>query len=409
MDLAVRQLNVDALIKWKNTFLSMSIWMQAVLVGVLVLLAGASVLSCWWGLRMTRSARFAFGATSVFYLVMILLTTEYELDSLKALIFAAVAGVAGGFLYTFLERVFQFVAGFVFGSVLAAWLLPKFFHLKPVSGAGRIWALVIAIAAGALFALLARKLKMVLTALEGGVILGLLAEMLFPVDEIPWINERLSEAQIRNILPLAFALTGLLIQFFQFLAIRSEQKSLQIPAGEEQADDVRSKEGESGQTDDEVQNPEVEEDAVSIARAEEVLVEKAKELAMAAARSTQQTRLKERCEDVSQGLYSVETAADRLGMTQEAFLQEMKRAGYALPGEKDEAGPESVSEESAGEGSVEGTAAGEESGEEPAGPDSEKEPAAGPGPDEGTATGPAPGKKVAAKDDSVKEGSHAAV
>ena len=51
LDLAVRRLNPSALRDWKNTFLGMAVWMQAVVVGVLVLLVGVSVLSCWWGTR----------------------------------------------------------------------------------------------------------------------------------------------------------------------------------------------------------------------------------------------------------------------------------------------------------------------------------------------------------------------
>ena len=129
MDLAARQLNADALNQWKDAFLSMSIWMQAILVGVLVLLIGASVLSCWWGFRMNRSARFLAGAASVFFIVVILLTTEYPQENWKALLIAAAAGVGGGFLYAFLERAFQFVAGFV-----SRVKNPDFDHVKLAAG-----------------------------------------------------------------------------------------------------------------------------------------------------------------------------------------------------------------------------------------------------------------------------------
>ena len=106
---------------------------------------------------MKRSARFAAGAVSVFYIVLVILVTEYSFPMEKALICSALAGAGAGFLYAFLERVFQFAAGFVFGTVLSAWLLPVCFHTKMTSGKGRIWALVIAIAAGVLFALAAKN------------------------------------------------------------------------------------------------------------------------------------------------------------------------------------------------------------------------------------------------------------
>lgn len=233
LDLAVRRLNPSALRDWKNTFLGMAVWMQAVVVGVLVLLVGVSVLSCWWGLKMKRAARFGAGAASVFCMVLLVLTTEYSLPLNQAFLYAGLAGMGGGFLYAFLERVFQFAAGFVFGTVVSAYLLPEYFHLKVTAGKGRIWTLVIAAAAGLLFALLAKKLKFVLTALEGGVVLGLLCDAFLPVGKIPWVREKLTEAQILNLLPLVIAATGVLMQLIQLLAIRAEQKALAIPTGEE--------------------------------------------------------------------------------------------------------------------------------------------------------------------------------
>ena len=343
LDLAVRRLNVSALKEWKGTFLGISVWMQAILVGALVLLIGVSVLSCWWGIRMKRSARFAAGAVSVFYIVLIILVTEYSIQIDKALIYSALAGAGAGFLYAFLERVFQFAAGFVFGTVLSAWLLPECFHMKMTSGKGRIWALVIAIAAGILFALAAKKLKFILTALEGGVVLGLLCDAYLPVNstvqKIPWIKEKLTENQVLNLLPLLIAATGVLVQMIQLLSIRAEQKALEIPTGEERdlaPDSAAEKTVPAEISGEEEVHPD--EEAVSMAQAEEVLVEKAKELALAAARSAEQARLKERYEDVAAGLYSVRTAAARLDMSEEAFTAGMKRAGYSIPGE--EAAPE---------------------------------------------------------------------
>jgi hypothetical protein len=335
--LAVDMLNVDTLIEWKDTFLTMDVWMQAILVGVLVLLTGVAFLSCFLGFRMKKAARFAAGAASVFYIGMIILTEEYELSNGKALIYASIGAAAAGLIYAFVERLFQFAAGAVFGSVLSVWLLPTFFHVEAVEGSGRIWTIVIMAAGGILFALGAKKLKLALTALEGGVVLGLLCDVFLPVDRIPWISEKLSLAQIRNLVPIVIAALGFVIQLIQFLVIWREQRALRIPAGEEQESGSGvektqdASDGSGDGTAGEASGQDAQEEGISIAQAEEVLVEKAKELALAAARSTQQVRLKERCEDVAQGLYDAKTAADRLGMTEEAFLQEMKKAGFSLP------------------------------------------------------------------------------
>ena len=351
LDMAVRRLNPSSLREWKSVFESMSVWMQAVMVGALVLLIGVSVLSCWWGLKMKRSARFAAGAVSVFHIVMIILVMEYSIPTLRALIIAAIAGVGAGFVYAFLERVFQFAAGFVFGTVLSAYLLPKCFHQKPTAGSGIVWTLVIAGGAGVLFALLAKKLKFVLTALEGGVVLGLVCDAFLPVNRTPWVKDKLTGAQIENLLPLLIAASGVLIQLFQLLAIRAEQKALAIPTGDER-DHIPGTQDEPEHASDRDASGEDtpgDEDALSMAQAEEVLVEKAKELALAAARSAEHARLKERYEDVMAGLYGTEVAAQRLGMSEEAFVEGMRKAGYSVPGEEEAKEPELVEEETAGE------------------------------------------------------------
>ncbi len=364
MDLAVKHLNVTALKEWKNTVLTMDTWMQAVMVGALVFLIGAAFLSWLWGLKMTKSARFAAGITSVFHITMILLVMEYSMDLTKALIIAGIAGAAAGFLYAFLERIFQFAAGFVFGDVLATWLLPKYFHLKLDAQAGRIWRLVAAIAVGVLFALLAKKLRFLLTAFEGGVVLGLLGEMFFDVTKIPWISEKLTEAQILNLFPIVVAAVGIVIQFFQWIGMIREQRALQIPSGEER-DGVSGQDSDSEQSGSENSNEgdntseqEQDADAITMVEAEEVLVEKAKELALAANRSAQNARMKERYEDVAEGLYGPDVAAHRLGISEEEFLGGMKKSGYQLPSGQGSTAGNGAAESGAAQGSTaEGAAA----------------------------------------------------
>ena len=338
LDMVSRRLSVSSLHEWKSVFESMSVWMQAIMVGALVLLIGVSALSCWWGLKMKRSARFAAGAVSVFHIVMIVLVMEYSIPTIRALIIAAAAGVGAGFVYAFLERVFQFAAGFVFGTVLSAYLLTGCFHKKPSAGSGRVWTVLIAVGTGVLFALLAKKLKFVLTALEGGVVLGLVCDALLPVRQIPWVKDKLNTAQIEILVPLLIAASGVLIQLFQLLAIRAEQKALAIPTGDER-DHIPGSQDESGHSSDSdasVEDVHEDEDAISMAQAEEVLVEKAKELALAATRSAEHARLKERYEDVMAGLYGTKVAAERLGMSEDAFVEGMRKAGYSVPGLEEE-------------------------------------------------------------------------
>ena len=363
LDLAVRRLNVSALSDWKVLFSNMDIWMQAVLVGTLVLLVGVSALSCWWGLKMNRYAQFAAGAAFVFHVMLILLFQESTISLGLIFVWSAVAGVAGGFLYAFLERGFQFVAGFVFGTVLSVWILHRFFDLETTAGAGRIWTLVISLAVGALFALAAKRLKIVLTALEGGVVLGLLCGAFLPVDRIPWINEKLAREQVLNLLPFLFAATGFLVQFLQYMAIRAEKKSLQIPTGEEKDSETAVTEASSGNENAPSAEEVEKEEIINMAQAEEVLVEKAKELALAARSSAQHARRTERYEDVSQGLYSVEVAASRLGMSDEAFLRGMKEAGFSVPGEEESTGQEESETTAASQEENETVAASQEESE----------------------------------------------
>ncbi len=340
MDLAVEHLDIDGLRGWKSIVLGMSTWMQAVVVGVLVLLIGVSFLSLFWGLKMTRSARFAMGSTSTFMITLILLVTEYSVEEQKAFMIAAAAGVAAGFLCTFLERGLIFVAGFLLGDILGTWLLPACFHMKLDAQPGRIWRLVIAIAAGVLFAFAAKKLRFVLTAVEGGAVLGILADAFLGVTEIPWVTEKLTDDQILNLFPIVLIGVGILVQLFQRIAQIREQKALQIPTGEERDfASARSEDSASEKKDSEGadKNQPAQEEVISMAAAEEVLVEKAKELAIAASKSVQNARLKERYEDVAEGLYSSEVAAKRLGITEEEFLEGMKKSGYSTASEEGQA------------------------------------------------------------------------
>ncbi len=340
MDLAVKHLDIDGLREWKRIVLGMSTWMQAVVVGVLVLLIGVSFLSLFWGLKMTRSARFAMGSTSIFMITLILLVAEYSVEDQKAFMIAAAAGVAAGFLYAFLERGFQFVAGFVLGDILGTWLVPALFHMKLDAQPGRIWRLVIAIAAGVLFALAAKKLRFVLTAVEGGAVLGILADAFLAVTEIPWVTDKLTDRQILNLFPVVLIGLGILVQLFQWISRIREQKALQIPTGEERDfGSARSEDSASVKKDSEEagKTTQAQEEVISMAAAEEVLVEKAKELALAASKSVQSARLKERYEDVAEGLYSSEVAAKRLGITEEEFLEGMKKSGYSTGSEEGQA------------------------------------------------------------------------
>ena len=131
----------------------------------------------------------------------------------------------------------------------------------------------------------AKKLKFLLTALEGGVVLGLLCDAYLPVNstvqKIPWIKDKLTQNQVLNLLPLLIAATGALVQLIQLLSIRAEQKALAIPTGEERDLASDSAAGKADASDSEAAREEEaqpDEETISMVQAEEVLVAKAKEL-----------------------------------------------------------------------------------------------------------------------------------
>ena len=202
---------------------------------------------------------------------------------------------------------------------------------------GRILRLVIAIAAGGLFALLARKLRPVLAALLGGTILGLLIEVFLPYASIPFLPQilKLSEGMYRNLLPLVLAAIGILMQLPQWIRVIREQKERKL-LEERNAEETRESSGEETDSPEEETQQETVPTpaAVSVAEAEAILVEKARELALAASRNAEDVRIRDRYEDVAEGLYGADIAAARLGMTVEAFLEGMRESGYTIPGEE---------------------------------------------------------------------------
>ena len=356
MDLVTEYLNPDALAECRNSILQMSQWEQGVLAGAVFLLAGCALLLLLCGLQMGRYARFVTGLAVGFAAAFVILQGCGAAEGWKLLLYALLGGAACAALNAFLERVFQFAVGFLFGTALGSWLVPEILQKDLTENPGRILRLVIALAAGALFALAAKKLRFLLTALLGGTILGLLIESFVSYEQIPFIPESLvlTEGMYRNILPLVIAGIGVLIQLPQLISHIRTEKELKIPPGyasdnyfdtpDHTADGNGQEEDNTGvDTKDSAQTPE----RVSIAEAEAVLVEKARELALAAARSADDARLRERYEDVSQGLYSPEAAAERLGISEEEFLKGMKESGFELPGESTP--EESIPEENAPE------------------------------------------------------------
>ena len=338
MNLVTDYLNPDALTECRNRIMQMSIWMQGILVGIVFLLAGCALLELLCGLQMQKYARSVTGFAVGFAVCFVILQGYTDIDEVRLLLYALAAGAVCGILNAFLERVFQFAVGFLFGTAFATWLVPEILKKDLTENPGRILRLVIAIAAGALFALLAKKLRFLLAALLGGTILGLLTESFVSYAQIPYLPEmrELSEGMYRNILPLALAGIGILIQLPQLVSRIRTERELRIPPGS--ADDnyftVHDGAGqpeESGQEKTE-ENPTQAE--LNIAEAEAVLVEKARELALAASRSAEDIRLRERYEDVEQGLYSPEAAAERLGISEETFLEGMRQGGFRIPGEE---------------------------------------------------------------------------
>ena len=338
MDLVTEYLNPDALIKYKENIAAMSPWLQGIIIGAVFLLAGCALLELLFALQMGKYARSVVGFSVGFAVCWLILSGYTEIEELRIVLYSLGVGVAAGLLNAFLERVFQFAVGFLYGTALATWLVPQILHMDLGRNPGRILRLVIAIAAGGLFALLARKLRPVLAALLGGTILGLLIEVFLPYASIPFLPQvlKLSEGMYRNLLPLVLAAIGILIQLPQWIRVIREQKERKL-LEERNAEETRESSGEETDSPEEETHQETVPTpaAVSVAEAEAILVEKARELALAASRNAEDVRIRDRYEDVAEGLYGADIAAARLGMTVEAFLEGMRESGYAIPGEEE--------------------------------------------------------------------------
>ena len=139
----------------------------------------------------------------------------------------------------------------------------------------------------------------------------------------------------RNLLPLVLAAIGILIQLPQWIRVIREQKERKL-LEERNAEETRESSGEETDSPEEETHQETVPTpaAVSVAEAEAILVEKARELALAASRNAEDVRIRDRYEDVAEGLYGADIAAARLGMTEEAFLEGMRESGYTIPGEE---------------------------------------------------------------------------
>ena len=340
LNLVTEYLNPDALAGCKDRIITMIPWVQGILVGAVFLLAGGALLELFFGLKMQKYARFVTGLSVGFAVCFVILSGYTDTETVRMLLYSLAAGVAAGLLYTFLERAYRFAEGFLFGTALASWLVPQILNKEPDVNPGRIIRLVIAIAAGVLFALLAKILRPVLSALLGGTILALLIEAFVPYESIPYLPQtlNLSEGMYRNILPLVLAGIGFLIQLPQWVTqVREEKERKAAERYVEEQTSGSSGSGDSGSSPEESEES-TETDSrqipagMSVAEAEAVLVEKARELALAASRNAEEMRLHERYEDVAEGLYSAQAAADRLGMTESQFLEGMKQSGYTVPG-----------------------------------------------------------------------------
>ena len=340
LNLVTEYLNPDALAGCKDRILTMNPWIQGILVGAVFLLAGGALLELFFGLKMQKYARFVTGLSVGFAVCFVILSGCTDTETIRMLLYSLGAGIAAGLLYSFLERAYRFLEGFMFGTALAFWLVPEILKKEPDVNPGRIIRLVIAIAAGVLFALLAKVLRPVLSALLGGTILALLIEAFVPYESIPYLPQTLSlsEGMYRNILPLVLAGIGFLIQLPQWITqVREEKERKAAERYIEEQTSGSSGSGDSGSSPEESEES-TETDSrqvpagMSVAEAEAVLVEKARELALAASRNAEEMRLRERYEDVAEGLYSAQAAADRLGMTETQFLEGMKQSGYTVPG-----------------------------------------------------------------------------
>ena len=376
MNCVTENLNPDALMRCRNTIGELSVWMQALLFGMLVLLAGCCLVECLFGLRMKEFPRFLTGFAIAYCVCFVLLYQRLELNEMGLVLYPALAGVTGALMYTYLEHGFRFVTGFAFGLALATWLLPLWFSMDVSEHPGRIWRVAAAAAVGVIFAVLTNRGRILLSALTGAAVLALLAETFIPYDRIPYLSDRLGldEGMYRNALAAVLAAVGILIQGIQFLVLDRKRKAEEAAAArreeQEAAERERRAEPDAEGNDREADAPAGQDPAeeVSMADAEAVLVEKARELAAAAARRSQMARLQDRYADVAEGLYGAEVAARKLGMTQEAFLDGMRSSGYLLPedpAEEPSADSEIPEEETAAEETTAEETTAEESAADP--------------------------------------------
>ena len=362
LNLVTDYLNPYALDECVKASLAMRPWVQGILAGVLILLTGAAVIEWIGGLYEQRSSRVFVGLSCGFSVCFVILRGYTALDEVHLLLYSLLAGVLTACVNAFLERVFRGVTGFLFGDALAFWLLPSVFHMDlSTTQAGGV-RLAIALGAGVLFALLTGKLRPVFSALLGGTILALEAGLFIPWEKLTILEQAgISEDLARFILAAILVVIGLLVQLPKYIRqIRAQRDAQLASVYVPEEDSTASGEGtgqENGPEDgQEGAQAQILDDsaALSVEQAEEVLVEKARELAQAAVKSTEDMRLRERYEDVAQGLYSPEAAANRLGIRVEDFLQGMRVNGYTLP-EEAPAAEEKPAEEIPAEGTAPAT------------------------------------------------------
>ncbi len=351
LNIVSEALSPTALMDFKDWFPEFSGMAQSVLIFLLVLTFGAMMLECFSGFRLGALERFLVGFGPGSVISLMILTVSYEYEEQDALLYALAIGAIFGVLNVLLNRVFLFAAGFVAGNALIRYLEFNYMDFDDEGTLGIGLMLAVSLAMALFFALFAKKLPYLFSAIIGGCLLGLMIGVFVPYEDIPYASYYVDFTLAQTLFCALLCLIGFFVQKGRYrkkVREEEEEAARKVRDAEEKEAWARKVEKE-----EELEEAVGEGEAIpesSVQELEENLVEKARELAKDAAKEAvkiaENARLQDRFQDVEDGLYAPEIAAQKLGLSKQEFLDEMRRSGFALPGEKPEEKTERTAEQS---------------------------------------------------------------
>jgi len=320
-------LKLETLNTWKETLGELPDWMFSVYVFLLILLAGIAFLALFWGLHMNALSGFFLGAALAAHIALMALipkvTDPTKIEAYRDVLIAVViSAVAGAVLFRLLPRIVKALLGALLGAAPIAVIVGYFVKYK----------------------------------------------------KIPYLPEHLKLSQERFIIALfgILAAVGFLLQFLAWRRLRKKEKEqaeterLQAEEAARREEEKKLREQQEAEDALRREAEEMESGQTTIADAQTILVEKAKELAQAATKAAEKARRSDRYQDVADGLYSASVAASKLGISEELFLQGMKAAGFDTGKDGDAAAESGEEEAAAGENAADDAGAAAENAEKTA-------------------------------------------